>query len=308
MEETPINKTTTTDSQSNVVPTTNSNLTMSALCEYDILSLKRNHTHVMCDIVAPMFSSPTSYRAPVDLIAVVDKSGSMKGEKLTLVKEACTFIVQELQEDDCFCLVTYDTNVIVDFPVQRMTEDNKKVVLTCITNINDGSSTNLSGGLVKGIEEAKGSASGNKVSSIWLFTDGLANAGITDRDGIVREMKRLLGPTSANTVYTFGFGGDHNVDMLNDIAEEGNGQYLFIKGTEDIGPSFADCLGGVLSVLAQDITLTIEPVGDTKIIKVLGIVKKTKNQGKNPKKNVKKQTTVEDISPPITEEKKNRRN
>ncbi|XP_065682362.1 inter-alpha-trypsin inhibitor heavy chain H3-like isoform X1 [Hydra vulgaris] len=90
-------------------------------------------------------------RAPIDIVAVIDKSGSMAGEKLSLVKKTLEFVVSQLNEKDRLCLVTYDTKVYLDFKLTDMTKDNKSWILTIIKNISDGSSTNLCGGLMKGL-------------------------------------------------------------------------------------------------------------------------------------------------------------
>ena len=62
----------------------------------------------------------------------------------------------------------------------------------------------------------------------------------------------------AATVYTFGFGAQHNADLLQAISEAGNGMYYFIDSAEKIPESFADCLGGLLSTVGQNITLEVK--------------------------------------------------
>ena len=52
-------------------------------------------------------------------------------------------------------------------------------------------------------------------------------------------------------VFTFGFGTDHDADMLRSIADAGNGLYYFLDDVDSIPESFCDCLGGLLSVAAQ---------------------------------------------------------
>jgi len=92
-------------------------LKLNILGEYESIDLDRNHMHVMCTIQAPVAKIE---RAPIDLVCVVDKSGSMAGEKLKLVKEACSFIVQELQDGDHFCLISYDDRIDVEFDIAEM--------------------------------------------------------------------------------------------------------------------------------------------------------------------------------------------
>lgn len=85
----------------------------------------------------------------------------------------------EVRDDDRLSVVTYDTHVKVDFGLMNMDKTNKASGSTIIHQIRDGSSTNLSGGLLKGLCQIidRGGAK-NEVASVLLFTDGLANHGI----------------------------------------------------------------------------------------------------------------------------------
>jgi len=85
-----------------------------------------------------------------------------------------------------------------------------------------------------------------------------------------KNLKVLKKRTS---VFTFGFGKDHDANMLRAISEEGQGIYYFLEKKDDIPKSFADCLGGLLSVVSQNITLTIEMKNDCKIEKSLSSFK-----------------------------------
>ncbi|XP_057306276.1 uncharacterized protein LOC130644615 isoform X1 [Hydractinia symbiolongicarpus] len=253
-------------------------------------------------------------RAPIDIIAVIDKSGSMAGAKLDLVKRTLEFVLTQLNERDRFSVVTYDTNVYIDFGLRVMTADNKKDALHKIKNIQSGSCTNLCGGLLKGLCQIidRPSDQKNEVASVLLFTDGLANSGITSPAGIVAAMKdpkRYDGPSSGAetriqqqqmqqaphrswlniikhkrnattsnqtqaevtalpttstsskeaqaSVYTFGFGSDHDPEMLKEISDAGNGMYYFIEDIDQIAECFGHCLGGLLSTVAQGIQLEI---------------------------------------------------
>lgn len=94
-----------------------------------------------------------SSRAPIDLVAVIDRSGSMQGKKLELVIDTLRFMLQQLKAEDRLSLVSYDTNVRVDFPLTKMDTENKTTALSAITSLKAGSSTNLSGGLFAGLEQ-----------------------------------------------------------------------------------------------------------------------------------------------------------
>eukprot|EP00287_Rhodomonas_sp_CCMP768_P009749 CAMPEP_0196718132 /NCGR_PEP_ID=MMETSP1091-20130531/1410_1 /TAXON_ID=302021 /ORGANISM="Rhodomonas sp., Strain CCMP768" /LENGTH=595 /DNA_ID=CAMNT_0042058723 /DNA_START=18 /DNA_END=1805 /DNA_ORIENTATION=+ len=98
------------------------------------------------------------------------------------------------------------------------------------------------------------------VRSIFLFTDGLANEGLTRQDKLVDTLTRLLASTTPPPrVCTFGFGEDHSAELLGELAKAGAGTYYFIDKEEGIATAFADALGGLLSVAAQNVTLEFQP-------------------------------------------------
>eukprot|EP00731_Ephydatia_muelleri_P001023 Em0001g1023a len=202
----------------------------------------------------------------------------MAGAKLELVKKTLLFVIDQLKECDRFSLVTYDTNVYLKFGMIKMTQDNKAIATSTVEAIRAGSSTNLCGGLLKGMEEIAYNSGSEKakVQSVLLLTDGLANQGVRTKDGILAEMMRIQNPQGEKvakqkfdgTVYTFGFGADHDAGMLAAISTQGGGVYYFIDTNEKIPESFADCLGGLLSVVGQNLSLKLEVQGDNQLNEV----------------------------------------
>jgi len=89
------------------------------------------------------------------------------------------------------------------------------------------------------------------------------------------------------SVYTFGYGVDHNEDMLRNVAETGEGLYYFVEDEDSIVSAFADCLGGILSVVAQNIKLNITAKDGVKLKKVYEKYKQTeKSKGKSIEMNM----------------------
>jgi Mg-chelatase subunit ChlD len=94
------------------------------------------------------------------------------------------------------------------------------------------------------------------VNAVWLFTDGEANVGIQDPTELIAATKKELASHPKDlTIFTFGFGSGHNANLLQGIAETSQGGYYYIQNQGTIKESFADCLGGLLSVVAQNIKL-----------------------------------------------------
>lgn len=228
----------------------------------------------MANIVAPDFTpdDDKQKRAPIDLICVIDRSGSMQGQKLDLVKQALLFVVRQLQSEDRLALATFDSNVSLEFPLTPMNADGCQMASKSVESIRAGSSTNLCGGIIEGYLTGTSRTNPLDVCSMFVFTDGEANAGIrTHAQGITEEMQKLQQKLKKPiSVTTFGFGQDHDAHMLHAIAETGRGMYYYVETPEQIPTLFADCLGGLLSVVAQDIKLHIMGMKSAKVVEVLG--------------------------------------
>lgn len=197
-------------------------------------------------------------RAPIVLVAVVDKSGSMSGAKLENVKKTLHFIIKELGARDQLGIVEYDTSVNTTLEMTVMNAAGKLTAQNVANRLTCGSSTNLSGGLLQGLRLIPNSVE-KSVASILLMTDGLANHGITSTPGIIAMMHKAQSEGIGKcTVNTFGFGSDHDAKMLKDISDAGEGMYYFIENEDSIAGGFADCLGGLLTTIGQGLELRID--------------------------------------------------
>lgn len=220
----------------------------------------------------------------------------MDGPKLDLVKQTTTFVIQQLTGNDRFGVISYDDNVKTELPLTRMSDANKAKAIAAVNAIRAGSSTNLCAGLVAGIEMLRSSKTilkeyqiddfaSNDVASVLLLTDGLANIGHTTTPAILRatgdaefahrrpsrndppESSEVSGDATSKggkhdplpcTLQTFGYGSGHDSDLLRSIARHGSGVYYFVENVQQISDAFANCLGGLLSVVAQNIKVVFE--------------------------------------------------
>jgi len=105
---------------------------------------------------------------------------------------------------------------------------------------------------------------------VWLFTDGLANAGIVAADELKNAtQQRIAQLAKACSTFTFGFGDDHDPNMLRGISEAGNGMYYFIETEDKIPDAFTDCLGGLMSVVCQNLKVEVKPTAECTLTKVM---------------------------------------
>jgi Mg-chelatase subunit ChlD len=240
------------------------NLSLSCTTEYTQLSLNEQEVYMMLSLKAPEYESPDRQgRAPLDLICVIDVSGSMHGDKIELMKKTLLFMVDQLKPMDKCSIVTFDSSINVPLQLMNMDDLNKKKATEVIKKQSAGSCTNLSGGLLKGLEVMRDRKNPSDVTSILLFTDGLANEGITASKDIVEIVqKQLMEYGKHVSLFTFGFGTDHDANMLRAISDAANGLYYYMEGLDQIPQTLSDCLGGLLSILAQNIQLKIETLDE----------------------------------------------
>ena len=71
------------------------------------------------------------------------------------------------------------------------------------------------------------------------------------------------------SINTFGFGSDHDPILLKAIADKAGGIYYYIQDESKLAMQFADCFGGLVSTVAQNIELRIDTVNGTRMVEVL---------------------------------------
>jgi Mg-chelatase subunit ChlD len=198
-------------------------------------------------------------RAPVDLIAVIDRSASMKNQ-MPLIQQTLMFMIKQLKHGDHLGLVVYDQLVEVMLNLTNMDAEGKHQAIFVVKKLEVGGQTNTSGGLLQGLNMIRTRmVKANDVTSVLLFTDGMANLGLTKPDQIKKAVRGVLSQiSSVCSIFTFGYGSEPDPQYLRDIADEANGMYYHINAPEAIPLAFSDCLGGLLSVVAQNLELTIE--------------------------------------------------
>jgi Mg-chelatase subunit ChlD len=105
------------------------------------------------------------------------------------------------------------------------------------------------------------------VQSVFLFTDGLANQGPVNED-LVTAVKNMLQESDKVKIHTFGFGGNHDENMLMIVCEASDGKYYYMKSEEEIPAAFADAVGGLQSLAAENLTIEITPMHNFTIAEV----------------------------------------
>ena len=180
---------------------------------------------VMLEINAP--TAPVReedlVRKAKSIVFVVDRSGSMGGGRLEMVKNTILDTLARLNPGDYLSVVTFDDNAVVEVPLQQIAELNLMQVRDKIGSLVTGGSTNLELGYRFGLAEASKSPAGVE-ATVMVLSDGHANSGVISPDAL----GQLAAAATEHyvTTTTMGIGGGYDENILDAMADSGNGNHI----------------------------------------------------------------------------------
>ena len=206
------------------------------------------------------------FAQPLNLVLVVDRSGSMSGDRIRKVKRSLRSFVECLRKQDSVTIVSFSNSARVDLPACRKTSQAK--IEKAIQAINVGGGTNLHGGLMLGYQEAKLNFDSEKANRVILLTDGVANVGTVETDQIVQDSRKFN--KKGIDLSTIGLGNDFNRQLLRELADAGRGTIHFVDDSQDIEKTFVDEVDSLLSPAAKKVKLKIDFGGKQRVAKIYG--------------------------------------
>ncbi|KAK4435879.1 E3 ubiquitin-protein ligase WAV3 [Sesamum alatum] len=233
---------------------------------------------VLVRLRAPSMSQDGRFkRAPVDLVTVLDVSGSMHGSKLALVKRAVCFIIDNLGPSDRLSVVSFATRARRVLPLCRMTDHGGQEAKRAVSSLVAKGSTNVVEGLKKGVQVLEERRHRNPIASIIFLSDGRDTCSRSSQFQLHENARhppqylQLLpasicpanlgngdeGQQQTFPVHAFGFGSDHDPLAMHAVSDTSGGTFSFIESYEMVQDAFASCIGGLLSVVTQDLHLIV---------------------------------------------------
>ncbi|MGD0091590.1 MAG: VWA domain-containing protein, partial [Planctomycetota bacterium] len=205
-------------------------------------------------------------RAPVNVALVLDKSGSMSGEKIEHAKAAACLALDRLNSNDIVSVVVFDTTVSVLVPATKLTD--RENVRAAIRRIEAGSTTALFAGVSKGAEEVRKFLGLERVNRVILLSDGQANVGPSSPSelGALGYSLRKEGIS----VTTLGLGMDYNEDLMAQLARRSDGNHYFVRQAPELETVFKNEFGDVLTVVAQEVSIRIHCNDGIRPVRLLG--------------------------------------
>lgn len=208
-------------------------------------------------------------REPLNLVAVVDKSGSMSGSPLDLVRRSLRQIVGQMRDGDQLSIVLYgDMSHLYLAPTEIGRGRDK--ALAAIDRIESAGSTNMEAGLKVGYDTAFATAPAFRGNTrLMLFTDEQPNVGRTDAESFIgmaeAASRRKIGLT------TIGVGVQFDGALATKVSSARGGNLFFISSEAEVASVFEKQLDTMVSELAHDVTLVLSPREGYRISGVYGV-------------------------------------
>ncbi len=208
---------------------------------------------------------PKETRTPVNVAFVIDRSGSMSGERIVQAREAAIMAVRRLQPDDIASLVVFDTRADVLIPARKVADP--ALFVDTIRRIGLGGSTAIYDGLGKARGEVLANLDPKRLNRIVLLSDGQANVGPSRPGDFAQLGRALLG--EGISVSTIGLGLDYNEDLMLQLALASDGNHAFARDPSDLIQIFNREFNDVLAACAQTVSIDIELKAGVKAVKAL---------------------------------------
>ena len=214
-------------------------------------------------------------RKPINLSLAVDVSGSMRGDRIHATKDALRTLVDSLNDDDTFSLVTFNSEAqIVIGPTAG---SNKASLRSAVDELQAGGGTNIGAGLDSSFEQIRmGLTDENTTTTlhrVMLFTDMHPNQGVRDGRSFVRILEEAA--TEGIGVTSFGVGIDFGADLAGQVSQVRGGNYFHLETPEKIRRVFERDFDLMVTPLAYDLQISLVAPAGYEIVDAYGLAGST---------------------------------
>lgn len=215
-----------------------------------------NPQHLLMRIGVKASEQGVADMPSANLVFLVDVSGSMdEPNKLPLVKSSLSMLTQRLRPQDRVSLIVYAGRTAMELPSTSGKEKEK--ILAAISRLQAAGSTDGASALRMAYVEARANFIKGGINRILLATDGDFNVGVTGTEELIDMVKRER--DTGITLTTLGFGtGNYNEEMMERVADVGNGNYGYIDTVDEAKKVLVDELSSTFNTVAKDVKVQVE--------------------------------------------------
>lgn len=208
-------------------------------------------------LAAPADQQPRPVPGGRSIVLVVDRSGSMRGEKFLQAQQGIRRLLESLNADDHFDLVAYDSDVeLFRNELQLATPENVQSAVQWSDALKPQGGTNISEGLSAALRLT---SEGKRPAWVLFLTDGLPTAGVTDEKQIA---KLALQQNSGDArIFSLGVGYDVNSRLLDRLSAAHRGRTAYVLPGAQIDVAVAAIEEGIASPLLTDLQLSLLDAG-----------------------------------------------
>ena len=196
-------------------------------------------------------------RKAANLVFLIDISGSMDREnRLGLVKNSLRIMLEELGEGDRVGIVVYGHRAEVRLEPTDI--GHKEVIIRAIDSLHTNGATNAYDGLQQAYRMARENYQSHKLNRIILCSDGVANmGGSTKAEEMLDQIRKAS--DKGITLSSIGFGmGNYNDVLMEKLANQGDGNYYYVDGSNEAERVFRENLTGLLQTIARQVKVQVE--------------------------------------------------
>jgi len=216
-------------------------------------------------IILNLLSQDTNeQKSNVDLICIIDISGSMNGNKILLVKESLKKLISLMTDKDRISIVLFNHQSFKILDLTYTTSSNKIEIINKINNIKAGGGTIIINGLQCAIDILKVEQMNNKnneeykkrIPSLILLSDG--NDNNMNEIQLSENLKEITKNLNLFfTLHTFGYGNDHDPKIMNKLANIRDGSFYYVSEFNKVKDYFINVLGGCMSVISNYVIINV---------------------------------------------------
>ena len=216
--------------------------------------------------ITPPAGATNAPRPALNLGLVIDRSGSMSAnKKIEYARAAAVFAVEQLLPTDRVSVTVFDDEV--QTLVQNAPAADKAGTVELIRAVVPGGSTALHAGWREGGRQVAGHPLAGGMNRVILLSDGQANVGVQDPAAIADDVNRLAREGVSSTA--MGLGDDYNEDLLEAMAQAGDGNYYYVESPQQLADLFQTELRGLMATFGNAVRLAVEPRGAASVADML---------------------------------------